>query len=342
MPALDAAQIRHFMEAGFVRVDGAFPRALAARGGRYLWRDTGCAQRPGDVDAPVIRLGDYAQEPFRRAVNTPRLLGAFDELVGAGRWLPRGSLGTFPIRFPSSTRSGRRGLARRRELREAPDGEWRVNVASRGRALLMLFLFSDVGEADAPTRIRVGSHLDVAQLLAPAGERGLEFMELAQRSMPLPNGPWRWPPAKRARCICVIRSWCMRRSCTAARGRPRFLAQPPLLPARAVAPGRIGGKPVTGGGRDTAGPARERSSPAGPVGEHADGCFRLAPCSSSERCSGSTCVSRWTKPSRCIAQENTSKSSAGIRSLRARRSMGIGNRLLLAAPAGCGLPEPPS
>jgi hypothetical protein len=40
---------------------------------------------------------------------------------------------------------------------------WRVNVASRGRALLMLFLFSDVGEKDAPTRIRVGSHLDMAR-----------------------------------------------------------------------------------------------------------------------------------------------------------------------------------
>ena len=35
---------------------------------------------------------------------------------------------------------------------------WRANVRSSGRALLMLFLFSDVGEDDAPTRIRVGSH----------------------------------------------------------------------------------------------------------------------------------------------------------------------------------------
>jgi hypothetical protein len=45
--------------------------------------------------------------------------------------------------------------------------EWRANITSRGRALLMLFLFSDVGEMDALTRIRVGSHIDIARILAP-------------------------------------------------------------------------------------------------------------------------------------------------------------------------------
>ena len=39
------------------------------------------------------------------------------------------------------------------------------------RALLMLFLFSEVGEDDAPTRIRVGSHLDVPPVLAPHGPK---------------------------------------------------------------------------------------------------------------------------------------------------------------------------
>jgi len=30
--------------------------------------------------------------------------------------------------------------------------EWRANVSNKGRALLMLFLFSDVGPNDAPYR----------------------------------------------------------------------------------------------------------------------------------------------------------------------------------------------
>ena len=43
--------------------------------------------------------------------------------------------------------------------------DWRVNIHSRGRTLLMLFLFSDVTEADAPTRLRAGSHMDIARAI---------------------------------------------------------------------------------------------------------------------------------------------------------------------------------
>ena len=42
----------------------------------------------------------------------------------------------------------------------------------------MLFLFSDVGEDDAPTRIRVGSHLEVARYLAPAGDAGRSLRDM--------------------------------------------------------------------------------------------------------------------------------------------------------------------
>jgi len=45
--------------------------------------------------------------------------------------------------------------------------------------LLLLFLFSVVAALDAPTVIKSGSHLDVAKILAPAGEECLSFMELA-------------------------------------------------------------------------------------------------------------------------------------------------------------------
>ena len=56
-----------------------------------------------------------------------------------------------------------------------------VNLSSRERALLMLFLFSDVGPDDAPTRIRVGSHLDVPRVLEPAGEAGLPYQQVVPR-----------------------------------------------------------------------------------------------------------------------------------------------------------------
>jgi hypothetical protein len=95
-------------------------------------------------------------------------------------------VGGFPIRFPHPDDPGDTGwhvdasfpLDRQME----PPGsyfDWRINVRSKGRALLMLFLFSDVSENDAPTRIRVGSHLRIPQLLAPAGEDGLSVVELS-------------------------------------------------------------------------------------------------------------------------------------------------------------------
>ena len=58
---------------------------------------------------PVIRLGYYGQEPFRKAVNTPLLHAAFDQLVGNGRWHPRADLGSFPVRFPHADDPGDTG-----------------------------------------------------------------------------------------------------------------------------------------------------------------------------------------------------------------------------------------
>ncbi|MEO8758087.1 MAG: hypothetical protein ABI398_10110 [Devosia sp.] len=43
----------------------------------------------------------------------------------------------------------------------------------------MLFLFSDVDDDDAPTKIRKGSHSDIARQLLPRGDRGLTLQELA-------------------------------------------------------------------------------------------------------------------------------------------------------------------
>jgi hypothetical protein len=54
---------------------------------------------------------------------------------------------------------------------DGPGGYW-VNVRSKGRGLLALFLFTDVGPSDAPTRLMCGSHLAVPRFLAPYGEAG--------------------------------------------------------------------------------------------------------------------------------------------------------------------------
>jgi hypothetical protein len=186
VPCLSSYNVEEFIHNGFVRLDEAFSRKTAEEGREILWRDTGCDPLDSTTwTRPVVRLGGYSDPPFLAAANTPRLVGAINQLAGANRWAPLKGLGTFPIRFPSESDPGDTGwhVDASYPPMEGSDRSffsWRVNVHSRGRALLMLFLFSDVGEHDAPTRIRVGSHLDVARILAPAGEAGMSFPELAQ------------------------------------------------------------------------------------------------------------------------------------------------------------------
>lgn len=178
-----------FIEDGFVRIDDVFSRTAAAAARELLWRDSGCdPEDRATWTKPVVRLGEYAQAPFVEALRSPRLRAAIDQLVGPGRWLPRASVGTFVVRFPSLVEPGDDGW--HVDVSFPPSDpaaganffSWRANVASRGRALLMLMLFSDAGERDGPTRLRRGSHADVARVLAGEGDEGLAFMELAKRA----------------------------------------------------------------------------------------------------------------------------------------------------------------
>ncbi|MDC0717279.1 phytanoyl-CoA dioxygenase family protein [Nannocystis bainbridge] len=231
--ALGDADIEKFISDGFVRIDHAFPHELADEARAILWRDTGCdPDDPTTWSRPVIRLGMYGQPPFVAAANTAVLRDAFDRLVGRGRWSPCGMLGTFPVRFPSPTDPGDAGWHVDASFGLAnPDFmAWRTNIASKGRALLMLFLFSDVGEDDAPTRIRVGSHLAIAQQLAPAGEAGLSLGELAADGF---AGSAHLPEALAvgaAGTVYLCHPFLVHSAQPHRGARPRFLAQPPLLP----------------------------------------------------------------------------------------------------------------
>ncbi|AUD05800.1 phytanoyl-CoA dioxygenase family protein [Spirosoma pollinicola] len=230
---LNNDQIQQFIQNGFVRIDRAFSRQLADEGRAILWRDTNCnPDDPATWTKPVIRLGDYAQEPFRQAVNTPVLKEAYDQLVGKGRWRPIGSLGTFPVRFPSDEDPGDDGWHAEASF-AGDDGSWRLNVSSKGRALLMLFLFSDVGPDDAPTRILVGSHLDVPTLLEPAGDVGLSFIELAQQLDGTLNRPLELAMGE-AGTVYLCHPFLIHAAQAHHGLRPRFMAQPPLLPAEPI------------------------------------------------------------------------------------------------------------
>ena len=231
--ALGDAHIEQFNNEGFLRIERAFPRDVADEARAILWRDTGCDPHdPTTWTRPVIRLWEYAQAPFRQAANMPALHRAFDQLVGAERWVPRQSLGSFPVRFPSPDDPGDAGWHIDVSFGlETPDFmEWRTNITSRNRALLMLFLFSDVGEDDAPTRIRSGSHRRIARLLAPAGDEGLSLREISADGYASTAHLPEVLATGEAGTVYLCHSLLVHAAQPHHGTRPRFMAQPPLAP----------------------------------------------------------------------------------------------------------------
>lgn len=230
---LTPAQIEQFITDGFVRIDHAFPREWAEQARGILWKATGCdPDQAVSWTRPVVRLGMFTLPPFVGAANTTRLHMAFDQLVGPGRWVAPAAMGTFPVRFPCTGDPGDTGWHIDVSFgMDHPDFmAWRANIHSKGRALLMLFLFSDVGEDDAPTRIRVGSHVDIARRLAPAGEAGLSLGELAADGFASSARRPISTATGEAGTVYLCHPFLVH-AAQQHRGRhPRFLAQPPLLP----------------------------------------------------------------------------------------------------------------
>ena len=231
MENLSSTQINFFIQNGFIKIEHAFSQALADECRNILWKATGCDPNdPSTWKEAVIRIGEMRDEVFTRAANTPVLHRAFDQLAGKDNWLPRTTLGSFPIRFPGKYATDTGWHVDASFPGEEPGNymEWRINFNSKGRALLMLFLFSDVTEADAPTVIRAGSHGDVAKMLEPEGEKGLSFMEVAAKLHNLP--PRREVLATgKAGTVYLCHPFIVHAAQDHHGSSPKFMAQPPLL-----------------------------------------------------------------------------------------------------------------
>jgi hypothetical protein len=177
---MNADQVEQFVTDGFVRLPGAVPRDVVDACASLLWREIGLDPRDrSGWTEPVRWIGGMQQPPFIAAMNCPAVLDACDRIAGPGRWIPRQSMGSFPLRFPHPNEPD--GLGWHIEASYLPKGasDWHANVHSKERALLALFLFTEVTDADGPTRIRVGSHLDVPPVLAPYGEGGAALVDCA-------------------------------------------------------------------------------------------------------------------------------------------------------------------
>jgi hypothetical protein len=166
-----------FLRDGFVAVRQAVDAGTASACRELIWQSMarrGVQRADPATWPPLARIDDLDAAPFTAAGLSPPLTTAYDELIGPGRWRsPVGVGRALMVRFPSEDRAGAGYHIEASYL--SPDGQgWRANVRSRARGLLALFLLTDVGPDDAPTRLVCGSHLTVARFLAPYGEAGAD------------------------------------------------------------------------------------------------------------------------------------------------------------------------
>jgi hypothetical protein len=231
--AMSQGLIDGFVRDGFVKLEGAVPADVVAECVELLWEEIG--KDPSDSATwtePVIWVGQMTQPAFVQAMNVLPLLAACEWLAGPGRWMPRASMGSFPLRFPHQRQPD--GLGWHVEGSYLPDGEqayW-ANFRSRDRALLALFLFTDIDEADGPTRIRVGSHHLVPAVLARYGERGTAITNCAAELVAATDHCEIAYATGLAGDIYVCHPLLVHAAQANSGTRPRFLGQPAILANR--------------------------------------------------------------------------------------------------------------
>jgi hypothetical protein len=165
-----------FLCDGYAKVEHAAPKCVADAARAALSQQLGVSTHdPDQWSAPVLWAADLTgQGPFGELVRSPRLSAALDVICGSGGWQPRHCLGNVPVRFPVLPPADDRGWHIDANT-PLPDGSW--TITGRPHTVLVLTLLSEVGVHDAPTRIRVGSHRDLAGVL---GAEQLDLEEMGQ------------------------------------------------------------------------------------------------------------------------------------------------------------------
>jgi hypothetical protein len=175
---LSNVQIEQFMELGWVKLEEAFPKALALECQSFLWEQL----RPYDIarnepttwKKPMIHMQQSFRSPSFDRCNSERLGGAIEDLIGVDRWTEKvlwnGDAdrnypvwGWWPVNFHLGTD----------QEWDVPTAGWhwdgshfRHYVDAREQGLLILCMFSEIGEQGGGTFVAEGSHQVVARYLA--------------------------------------------------------------------------------------------------------------------------------------------------------------------------------
>ncbi|MFI6706389.1 phytanoyl-CoA dioxygenase family protein [Nonomuraea sp. NPDC050478] len=230
---MTVVDVDRFVTEGFAKLEAAVPREVADAASAQVWQQIGLS--PDDPAAwrePVVWTADMTGHgAFGELARSPRLREALDEIAGPGGWVPRAALGNMPIRFPGKAPVDDRGWHIDASVAR-PDGSWAVS--GRPETMLLLVLLSEVGDDDAPTRVRVGSHRDAAEAL---GERVLDPFEAG----PLLDAASKDRPVAHATGLpgdmYLLHPLTVHAADEHRGTRPRFMSQGPVFLKQPVAPG---------------------------------------------------------------------------------------------------------
>lgn len=229
---LSEREVDRFVADGYVAVRQAVPANVVRACQTELYAEL--RQHDVEIDdpstwvEPVVRFWCPESAAFAAAGTQPVLWEAYDQLLGPGRHDRRqGVGGSVPVRFPNAADPGDAGWHVDGTI---PIGDtWGLNFRSSGRGLLCLFLFSDVGPTDAPTELKLGSHLRIPSALQPMGEEGGLFDVQETDSFPeIEQLPSAFATGT-AGDVFVCHPFLVHRATWPHRGSsPRFLAQPAI------------------------------------------------------------------------------------------------------------------
>jgi Phytanoyl-CoA dioxygenase (PhyH) len=226
--------VGRFVAEGFVKLEAAVPREIGDAARALVWQQIGLSpDDPSGWRQPVVWAADLTGHgPFGELMGSPRLHEALNEVAGPGGWVPREALGNMPIRFPGVAPANDRGWHIDSSVAR-PDGSWAVS--GRPETMLLLVLLSEVGDDDAPTRIRVGSQRDALGVL---GEQVLDpfkagpLLDAASKGRPTAYATGQPGDMYLVHPLTV-------HAADEHRGtRPRFMAQMPVFLTAPVAPGK--------------------------------------------------------------------------------------------------------
>ncbi|GAA4507369.1 MULTISPECIES: phytanoyl-CoA dioxygenase family protein [Nonomuraea] len=230
---MTVVDVDRFVTEGFAKLEAAVPREVADAASAQVWQQIGLSpDDPAGWREPVVWTADMTGHgAFGELARSPRLREALDEIAGPGGWVPRAALGNMPIRFPGKAPVDDRGWHIDASVAR-PDGSWAVS--GRPETMLLLVLLSEVGDDDAPTRVRVGSHRDAAEAL---GERVLDPFEAG----PLLDAASKDRPVAHATGLpgdmYLLHPLTVHAADEHRGTRPRFMSQGPVFLKQPVAPG---------------------------------------------------------------------------------------------------------